>query len=324
MKKRSFGKIKTYLLIIISFALIITGTQLYQEKQESKRQYESFLNHFYFELTSAIQSLQSVLEQPLEGKDLEQALLHVEQDLERTDFMLEAGSYFVDRDIGHTSIFSNHPINQFADDHTLTNEEVHYLENLKKDLDSIQMGLYSDETEQENPNLNIHAFNDIITGSKLKSGFLTEHKSVAVPFHVIDLEQAPERIRKWLEQNAYTEQKKVFLVDGKTYVLIVSGHEQDGFHRVEITDMTRTGSGIAVAHEIEEQSIQRDTSEQKPTVVIAELEMETGRSFQFTTPLEIDEENEDTGDNDMIHVSGGAVAEFVPPEKLSKDGQIVE
>lgn len=323
MKKELFGNIKNYLLIILSFALIITGVQLYQEKQESRRQYELFLNHFYFELTSAIQSLHSVLETPLEGNELEQALLHVEQDLERTDFMLDAGSHFANRNIGHASIFSDHPIMQFADDNTLTNEEMRYLENLNKDLDTIQTGLYSDETKQENPNLSIHAFNNVIRGSGLNSGFLTERKSVAVPFQVISPEQAPDRIRKWIEQNASAEQKKVFNVDGRTYVLIVSGHRREGLQQVEINDMVRRGDGIAVAHEREEQSIQSQVDEQKTTVAIAKLEIETGRSFQFTTPLETDEENENPAGNNTSH-SASAAAELVSPEELSKDGQIVE
>ncbi|MFD1363134.1 MULTISPECIES: hypothetical protein [Bacillaceae] len=324
MKKLPLDKIKTCLLILVGFALVVTGVLLYQEKQESKRQYEIFLNHFYHELTSVMQPLDSILEKSLEGKELEQALQQVEQNLEATDRVLNAGSLFVDRDIAsHVSFFSNHPINQFADDNTLTNEEVQYLENLKEDLDTIQMGLYSDETGQENPELSIRVFNDIITGgSGHDSGFLTEHKSVSVPFQMIDPKQAPERIQKWMEHNTSTEQKKVFLVDGRTYVLIVSDHGQNSFHQVEITEMARTGGGIKVAYESEEQSVHGDNVKQELAVAIAELEMETERSFQFTSLLE-DKQNEN-GSNSTSHVSVTAEAELVFPEKLSIDGDVIK
>src|SRR5699024_2630970 len=324
MKKESLGKIKNYLLVIIFIALVITGVQLYQERQEDKRKYEWFLNQFYFELTSSVQSLQTVLEKPLRGKGLEKALLLVERNLERTDSVLDSGSNFVDQNIGHTSIFSNHPIMQFADDNTLTNEEVRYLQKLKKDLDTIQTGLYSDKTGQENSNLSVRAFNDIISGSGLDSDFLTDRKFVAVPFQWVEVEQTPERIQKWIEQNASVEQKKVFLVDGRTYVLVVSGGRQDGFYKVEITDIARTGSVIAVDYESEKQSIKSDDAEQKSTVAIAKLEMETDRSFQFTKPLEVDDESEYTEGNSSPHVSVRFATELVSPEKLSGSGRIKE
>jgi hypothetical protein len=320
MNKKTSGKIKTYLLILVSLALIITGVQLYQENQESKRQYDLFLNQFYHKLESAMSSLDTVLEQPLEGNDLEQALQHFEKNLEQTDLVLDAGGRFVDRQIySHMSIFANHPINQFSDNNMLTDVELQYLENLKKDLETIQTGLYSDETGQENPNLSVHRFNDIIRGAGLESGFLTEHKSVAVPFQVIDSEEAPERIRKWLEHNVTEEQNKVFLVENKTYVVILTGHGRDGLSQVEITDMVLKHGGIDVTH----QSVQSDGASHKDTVAIAELD-ETERSFQFTTSVEIDEEFESTGRSNTQQVSGQASVELVPPEKLSIDGRIVD
>src|SRR5699024_2472412 len=139
-----------------------------------------------------------------------------------------------DRAIG-SHIFSSHPINHFADNNTLAEEELSYLEDLKKDLETIQMGLYSDETGQENRNLSIQRFNDIIRGSG--SGFLTDHKSVSVPFQLIVPEEAPDRIQKWLERNKTEEQNNVFLAEGNTYVVIVNGQKKDGVNRAEITDM---------------------------------------------------------------------------------------
>jgi hypothetical protein len=328
MKKGLFGKIKTYLLIILSVALIITGVQLYQSKQESQRQFESFLNQFYSKLEAARRSLDSVLEHELEGNDLEQALLQVEKNLEQTDLVLDAGGHFVDREIfSHMSIFAYHPINQFADNSTLTDAELRYLQNLKKDLETIQNGLYSNETGQENRNLSVQHFNDIIRGSGLESGFLTEQKSIPVHFQVIDPKQAPDRLQKWLERNETEEQNKVFLVDDKTYVVIVAGHRQDGLNQVEITDMVLKRGGIDVNH----QNVESDDTKQEYSVTIAELE-ETERSFQFTTSEEIDEGKESPENTqqtsasvitDTQQTSASAITELVRPEKLSKQGNII-
>ncbi|GAB3790258.1 hypothetical protein [Virgibacillus kimchii] len=323
MKKESFGKLKTYLLIILSLVLIITGVQLYQANQESQRQFESFLNQFYFKLESTISSLDSVLEQQLEGNDLERALLQLDRDLEQAALILNAGNLFVDRAIG-SHIFSNHPINHFADHNTLTDEELHYLENLKKDLETIHTGLYSYETGQENPNLSVHRFNDIIKGSAHESGFLTEHKSVAVPFQVIDPGEAPERIQKWLERNETEEQHKVFLAKGKTYVVIVAGQGQDQLNQVEITDMALKRGGVDVTH----QTVQSNDSSHKDIVAIAELE-EMERSFQFTTSVEpksvkTDDVFESTNNANAEYSSAQASFHLVRPEKLSEDGVIVD
>src|SRR5690625_2996069 len=323
MIKKSFGKIKTYLLIIISLVLIFTGVQLYQEKQESQRQFESFLNQFYFKLESTINSLGSILEQPLIENHMEQALLQLDRELEQTDLILNAGNLFVDREIG-SFIFSNHPINHFADNSTLADEELSYLKDLKKDLETIQMGLYSDETGQENSNLSIHRFNEIIKGSGHDSDFLTEHKSVAVPFQIIVPEEAPEPIQKWLERNETEEQNKVFLAEGKTYVVIMDGQRQDGLNRVEITDMVLKRGGVDVTH----QTVQNNDGSSDDIVAIAELE-EMELPFQFTTSVETksvktDEIFESTNSANAQYSSSQATFELVRPEKLSEDGRIVE
>jgi hypothetical protein len=324
MNKNSFGKIKSFLLVILSVALIITGFQLYQNNQESQRQFESFLNQFYFKLESAISSVDSILEQPSEGNDLEQSLLQLDRDLEQTDLILNAGYRLIDREIyGHTFLFSNHPINHFADNNRLTEDELNYLEDLKKDLKTIQMGLYSDETGQENRNLSIQRFNDIIRGAGDDSDFLTQHQSVKVPFQVIVPEEAPERIQKWLERNATGKQNKVFLAEGKTYVVIVGGKSQNGSNRVEITDMALKRSGVDVTH----QTVQSDDASNFDAVAIAELK-QTELSFQFTASVETksvrtDDVSESTNIADAQYSSAQATVELVQPEKLSEYGRIV-
>ena len=201
-------------------------------------------------------------------------------------------------------------------------EELSYLEDLKKDLETIQMGLYSDETNQENPNLSIHRFNEIIGGSGHDSDLLTEHKSVAVAFQMIVPEEAPEAIQKWLERNETVEQNKVFLADDKTYVVIVDGQGQDELNRVEITDMVLKRGGVDVTHE----TVQSNDGSSADTVAIAELE-ETERSFQFTTSVETKSVKTDEvfeSINSAEQYSSQATFELVRPEKLSEDGRIVE
>src|SRR5699024_2895240 len=165
--------------------------------------------------------------------------------LERTSLMLDVGRKLITKPITQTYLFSDHPIGQFADDDTLTSDEVHYLKNLMKNLDAIQARLYSEETRQVNTDLSISAFNNILDDSGPDSEFLTLNKSVAIPFEIVDQEHAPNQIQNWIRHNKSSEEKKVFIVDGNTYIVMISDHD----HKMEITDINRTGEIIAVYHD---------------------------------------------------------------------------
>lgn len=304
-------------------ALIFTGVQLNKEKKENKRQYELFLNRFYIAVERPITLIDYVLEEAPEERELERSLLRIEHELEKADELLDAGCTFASLDIGYTQIFTRHPIVQFADGDELTNEEKQYLKDLKEDLQSIRIGMYSDETEQENPNISPYAFKEILRGSNLHSGksysgFLTENRSVPVHFEMIGVEQSPVHIQKWLEKNATEKQKKIFLVEGKTYVVIVLNSEKIG-----IKNMYRTGETINVNHVSQTQNGESN----QQSVAIAQIDMEINRSFQFSTPIEENVEEEDVESNEKsatLHdVSGSATVELIPPEKLSKDGEVV-
>lgn len=311
MKKEWFGKLKNYLLIILSATLIFTAVKLYHEKQENTRQYELFLSNFYYELSSTNRVLHSIVEQPPEENDLEQGLLQIERGLERTSLMLDVGRKLITKPITQTYLFSDHPIGQFADDDTLTSDEVHYLKNLMKNLDAIQARLYSEETRQVNTDLSISAFNNILDDSGPDSEFLTLNKSVAIPFEIVDQEHAPNQIQNWIRHNKSSEEKKVFIVDGNTYIVMISDHD----HKMEITDINRTGDIIAVYHDIN--SVQ---SEESFDATIAKLEMETERSFQFTTPVEEEdthiENTENMGTSSKISDSASVKVELISPERL--------
>lgn len=324
MRKIPFKKIQTFLLVVISIALVITSVQLYRAKQENKRQYKTFLNQFYFTLDETIESVDYILdEESLEGDDVKDALARVAQDLDATQLALDAGSRYVDHDIyAIESIFRRQPISQFAMNDELMTEEEQYLKNLKSDLSAIHEALGLDETRQENPHLSVDEFNNFIKGRGLDSDFLTMDKSLDVPFQVIDMDQAPDRIGKWLAKNESVEQRKAFRVNGQTYVLIIPGDEKDN-KQATITDVVRKSGGITVSYDSHEQI---DDSERKTPWVIAELESVGNQSFQFTTQLGTDESTGNVKvENNELHVQSNIIsAELIFVEELSKDGEIVE
>src|SRR5690625_412232 len=302
--------------MIMLILLIVTGVQLYKEKKENKKQYQLFLNRLYVTVGSSISQIDHVLREVSEGRELERSLLRIEHELEKVENLLDSGRLLASLEIGHTQIFSQHPIVQFSDDDKLTKEERQYLKDLKEDLQSIRIGMYSEETEQENPNLSMEAFNDILSGSQLPSGFLTENRSVSVPFQRINVEQSPEHIQKWLKKNAIENQKKIFLVEGKTYVVLVPDSS-----KIEMKTMYRKDGIISVDY-----TSQNRSKDSEQNIAIAEIDMEINRSFQFTSPMEdvVEEEDvESNNDRTTLHVSGTATVELISPERLSKDGSIV-
>lgn len=154
-------------MLLSVIAVVIMGIFLYEEKKEEARQYELFLNHFYHELDMTISSIYSVLtlEPELRKKEgiLTEILYLIEKRLERTGLQLEAGNYFVNSEIRTETIYFIHRgIPSFGEDGEIDETEKEYLKNLKNELELIRKGMYSKETGQENSNLTIEEFNELV------------------------------------------------------------------------------------------------------------------------------------------------------------------
>lgn len=171
---------------------------------------------------------------------------------------------------------------------------------------------------------------DEVTGGESEPEESTERieqEVTELPFKKITLEETPERIQKWVEENQSTEQKKVFIVDGKTYVIVLLGEKPTGGYGVEITQIADNGGGvISVAHKVTEpEEGGMVTQVITYPLAIAEMDGEMDKSFQFTTslkPEELDERNDP--DESASHnvesktqkTSGGAKVELNSCTKL--------
>ncbi|SFA94748.1 PrcB C-terminal [Lentibacillus halodurans] len=161
-------------------------------------------------------------------------------------------------------------------------------------------------------------------------------------FKTIDIDEGPERVRKWIEKNRSEEAKKVFHVNGKTYVIIMLGQKSTGGYHVEIEKIqlakvvspeSKAGSGtVEVTHHVtepEEGSI--NIQALTYPIAIAELSGVHDYGFQFSTPLkseELKENNDQSVENDSDsstqQASDGAEVELVRPEELTPEGNVKE
>ncbi|QKY70722.1 protease complex subunit PrcB family protein [Lentibacillus sp. CBA3610] len=161
-----------------------------------------------------------------------------------------------------------------------------------------------------------------------------------LPFSTIDVDEAPDRIGKWIEKNRSEEAKKVFHVDGKTYVIILLGEKSTGGYHVEIEQIqlskivspeSEAGPGtVEVTYNVTEPeegsfNIQALTY----PMAIAELGRELEYGFQFNSPAksgELKESQDQPDDNDSSkqQASDGGQSVLVSPEELTSDGEIKE
>ncbi|MCP8616838.1 hypothetical protein [Salirhabdus salicampi] len=171
---------KNKLLILLVIAIVIAGYLLYKEHKENQVQYERFLNHFYHHLESVVFHIEKLMEANPSGDELKERMYRLKERLDRIDQVYKAGHLFVDQDIRYTSYFSEMAfvttgirmtvnnegpfiITAFAEDTRLSEKEMYYLTLLKSDLASMKQSMYSEETKQENPNISIQQFNELVT-----------------------------------------------------------------------------------------------------------------------------------------------------------------
>ncbi len=177
-------KLKNYALVLLTLVLVITCYNIYQNNLEYKRQYQTFVNHFYFSINDAISSIDNLVNYPNGNVDVN--LSRLKERLQKVDYILFYGSFFVDREIYyykyfedmqfminglHLTVNNRAPVEvaPFGEDGIVDEEEILYLQLMKNDLEQILNGLYSEETRQENPHITIKEFNRIVTPIVTKS-----------------------------------------------------------------------------------------------------------------------------------------------------------
>lgn len=175
MSRSKIIKVGLYLLIILIF--IVISFQYYQEVKEEERQFKTFLNHFYFSVDKSIVRIDRLIEKQPRGDELDESIHELERKLLEADTILSNGRSFLDNEIYKTRFFlestyflygfrmigtDSFEVTALGEDGQLDEEELNLLRTIRKYLAKTKEEMYSSQTKQENPNLTIDEFNEII------------------------------------------------------------------------------------------------------------------------------------------------------------------
>lgn len=161
----------------MTIILSVSSYLYFKEYKEEQRQFDLFLNHFYNSLDMSITRVDTLLEGKLEDEELNEAIGRLENDLLKTNTIVDNGYNFLSHNIYPTSFFreaSNflHGYNMSGDvsfyvpplseDGQLDEEELTLLKTLKGYMVDAKNALYSSKTNQENSNLTVSELKEII------------------------------------------------------------------------------------------------------------------------------------------------------------------
>jgi hypothetical protein len=168
---------------IIGVTLLITGIfsfLYYQEVKEEQRQWETFINHFYHSISKSKDRLDALIEKQPKNEKLEPRISLLEREISTAETILDHGHSYLDRDI-YYGFHLFKPFSSFlngikyssngtvrlelppmAEDGRLDDKEVTLLIALRDILIEAREAMYSPVTGQENPDLTVEEFNEII------------------------------------------------------------------------------------------------------------------------------------------------------------------
>jgi hypothetical protein len=176
-------------IVILAIALIVSVSKINESKDERQRQFETFINHFYFSITDSLHTLDRIIEfhhLPSILDNLEDELNGFREQMQKVDYILYYGNVLNNNDIYYSRYFSHmnfmteglHSTSNnrdpvivppFAEDGVIDEAELAVLKWIKEDLDTLQQSLYSEERKQEDPNITIEQFNEIVMPIVAKS-----------------------------------------------------------------------------------------------------------------------------------------------------------
>ncbi|MBH0231425.1 hypothetical protein [Halobacillus yeomjeoni] len=163
--------------VVVLTLSIFSYIYYYQDVQEEKKEWKSFVNHFYFSVERSIRSIDAMVEHKPQDEVLKEHIKRLNQELLKADVILEDGNYYVNDLITKTNYFQDltlflYGINlrgdidaevpPLAEDDRLDEQELKLLRTLKGHLSEAKREMYSKETGQENPDMTISAFNQIV------------------------------------------------------------------------------------------------------------------------------------------------------------------
>ncbi|TMN22097.1 hypothetical protein [Lentibacillus cibarius] len=172
------SKDRKIMIVIIGFLVVFSGiiTFLnYQDKQEEERQYEVFLNHFYFSVDDSLGRIQHLIEEKPQNEELDKRIQSIRDELLQANTIIRNGSSFLNSEIIPTQFFrysvyflegidikGTAKISPIAEDGALDDKEIKLLKTIAGYLAKAKQEMYSPKTGQENPELTIKELNQII------------------------------------------------------------------------------------------------------------------------------------------------------------------
>jgi hypothetical protein len=169
-----------YLSRVVILALAIFSFLYFLEVKEEQQQWESFIKHFYFSIDISIERIDALIEHQPEGEGLERSIANLERGIYTTERLLSHGQAYVDSDI-YYGLRLSQPFSSFLygikysrndtvkldlpameEDEQLDENEIALLITLRDILIEAREAMYSHETGEENPDLSVEEFNEII------------------------------------------------------------------------------------------------------------------------------------------------------------------
>ncbi|RWZ54602.1 hypothetical protein EQV77_13195 [Halobacillus fulvus] len=149
---------------MLLIALSIVGYQRYQEVQHENDQWKLFLNHFYYSVDQSISRMDTMIERNPEGERLVEWMHDLEVDLMQSQDVLKHTHMFLESDLLDPNFFESAsaflPI--LTEDGELDEEEIDAMTDLRNRWAEVRDWMYSEETGQENRELELEDMNAMI------------------------------------------------------------------------------------------------------------------------------------------------------------------
>lgn len=142
-----------------------------------ERQWELFLNHLYFFIDRSISVIDQLIENPNEVDRLEEQIKLLERNLLEADAIVRYCRLFLDDDLYPGDFFRgasdllygvtmtgivNAELHPIGEEGRLSEADISILNTIRGNLDYAKQEMYSEETNQENPNITRAEINEII------------------------------------------------------------------------------------------------------------------------------------------------------------------
>ncbi|WP_188206375.1 hypothetical protein [Alkalibacillus aidingensis] len=173
-KSRKQKVVRVFMVVLV----LVVGMLSYQfinQYKEEQRQWELFLNYFYFAHEHSINRIDYLIEMQPKDDDLDAFLRETDRELRKANSVITYGRTLMNNDLYISKFFLNaaeflYGVNFYPgpevppmnENGMLDDDDLALLETIRDYLSEAQEELHSNLSEQENPDLSLDEVNDII------------------------------------------------------------------------------------------------------------------------------------------------------------------